>query len=131
MKIPTIPDPAHVSYVMSESESFTGDTSERQSFTRTLTRDTILVPSSRQRNELINTILGTFSRGFRAHSEGVHPRGPKQNRYIPGFRLRKPRVRVALVQILLTCIPSQIICDSDPKILDTFDIFEDRSLQSI
>ena len=29
------------------------------------------------------------------------------------------------------CIPSQIICDSDPKILDTFDIFDDRSLQSI
>ena len=28
------------------------------------------------------------------------------------------------------CIPSQIICDSDPKILDVFDIFEDRSLQS-
>ena len=26
------------------------------------------------------------------------------------------------------CIPSQIICDSDPKILDAFDIFEDRSL---
>ena len=44
------------------------------------------------------------------------------------FRLRKPRVRLALVQILLTCIPSQIICDSDPKILDAFDIFEDRSL---
>ena len=29
------------------------------------------------------------------------------------------------------CIPSQIICDSDPMILDTFDIFEDCSLQSI
>ena len=29
------------------------------------------------------------------------------------------------------CIPSQIICDSDPKILDAFDIFEDRSLWSI
>ena len=31
------------------------------------------------------------------------------------------------------CIPSQIICDSDPKILDTcpFDIFKDCSLQSI
>ena len=28
------------------------------------------------------------------------------------------------------CIPSQINCDSDPKILDTFDIFEDRSLHS-
>ena len=26
---------------------------------------------------------------------------------------------------------SQIICDSDPKILVTFDVFEDRSLQSI
>ena len=26
------------------------------------------------------------------------------------------------------CIPSQIICDSDLKILDAFDIFEDRSL---
>ena len=26
------------------------------------------------------------------------------------------------------CIPSQIICDSDPNILDAFDIFEDRSL---
>ena len=26
------------------------------------------------------------------------------------------------------CILSQIICDSDPKILDAFDIFEDRSL---
>ena len=29
------------------------------------------------------------------------------------------------------CIPSQIICDSDPKVLDVFDIVEDRSLQSI
>ena len=29
------------------------------------------------------------------------------------------------------CIPLQIICDSDPKILDAFDIFEDYSLQSI
>ena len=29
------------------------------------------------------------------------------------------------------CAPSQIICDSDLKILDIFDIFEDRSLQSI
>ena len=29
------------------------------------------------------------------------------------------------------CIPSQIIDDSDSKILDVFDIFEDRSLQSI
>ena len=29
------------------------------------------------------------------------------------------------------CITSQIICDSDPKILDAFDIFEDRSLYSI
>ena len=29
------------------------------------------------------------------------------------------------------CIPSQIICDGDPKICDTFDIFEVRSLQSI
>ena len=77
--------------------------------------------------------------------------GPKQNRYLLGlgapvlymlpllpladkherFRLRKPRDRLALVQILLTCIPSQIICDGDPKILDTFDIFEDCSLQSI
>ena len=26
------------------------------------------------------------------------------------------------------CIPLQIICDSDPKILDAFNIFEDRSL---
>ena len=32
------------------------------------------------------------------------------------------------MQILLTCIPSQIICDSDPKILDAFNIFEHRSL---
>ena len=29
------------------------------------------------------------------------------------------------------CIPSQITGDSDPKILDTFDVFEDRSLQSM
>ena len=29
------------------------------------------------------------------------------------------------------CIPSRIICDSDPKILDTFDVFQDRFLQSI
>ena len=43
----------------------------------------------------------------------------------------KPRVRLALVQTLLTYIPSQIICDSDPNILDAFDIFEDRSIQSI
>ena len=28
------------------------------------------------------------------------------------------------------CIPSQIIRDSDPKILDTFDVFQDRSLES-
>ena len=26
------------------------------------------------------------------------------------------------------CISSQIICDSDPKILDAFDVFKDRSL---
>ena len=29
------------------------------------------------------------------------------------------------------CIPSQIICDSDHKIFDIFDIFKDRSLQRI
>ena len=29
------------------------------------------------------------------------------------------------------CIPSLFICDSVPKILDVFDIFEDRSLQNI
>ena len=29
------------------------------------------------------------------------------------------------------CVPSQIICDSDPKILDAFDIFKDRSFDSI
>ena len=46
--------------------------------------------------------------------------------------LRKPRVLLALAQTLLTCIPSQIICDSDPPpLLDVFDIFEDCSLQSI
>ena len=45
----------------SESELFTGDTSELQSFTRTRTR--VLVPSSHQRSELSNTILSTFSRG--------------------------------------------------------------------
>ena len=39
--------------------------------------------------------------------------------------------RLALVQTLLTCIPLQIICDSDPNILDAFDIFEDRSIQSM
>ena len=44
-----------------ESELFTGDTSEQQSFTRT--RIGRLVPSSHQRSELSNTILGTFSRG--------------------------------------------------------------------
>ena len=29
------------------------------------------------------------------------------------------------------CIPSQIICDSNPKILDTLDVFQDHSLQNI
>ena len=29
------------------------------------------------------------------------------------------------------CIQSQIICDSDPKILDAFNIFEDHSVQTI
>ena len=45
------------------------------------------------------------------------------------FRLRKPRFRLALVQILLTCVfhrNSFVIVT--PKVLDTFDIFEDRSL---
>ena len=28
-------------------------------------------------------------------------------------------------------IPSQIICDRDPKMLDAFDVFKDRSPQSI
>ena len=32
------------------------------------------------------------------------------------------------VNIADMCIPSQIIGDSDPKVLDTFDVFEDRSL---
>ena len=40
------------------------------------------------------------------------------------FRLRLPKVRLALVQISLTCIPSQNICDSDPKIFDTYNVFE-------
>ena len=35
------------------------------------------------------------------------------------------------VNIADICIPSQIICDTDPKILDTFDVFQDHSLQSI
>ena len=35
------------------------------------------------------------------------------------------------ISIADMCIPSQIICDSDPKIRDTFDIFEDRSPQNI
>ena len=46
------------------------------------------------------------------------------------FRLRKPRVRLALVQILLICVfhlKSFVIVISDPKILDTFDVFQDRS----
>ena len=34
------------------------------------------------------------------------------------------------ISLSAMCIPSQIICDSDTKILDVFDIFEDRSLQS-
>ena len=34
------------------------------------------------------------------------------------------------ISLSAMCIRSQIICDSDPKILDVFDIFEDRSLQS-
>ena len=33
--------------------------------------------------------------------------------------------------IAVMCILSQIICESDPMILHAFDIFEDRSLQSI
>ena len=45
-----------------ESELFTGDMPEQQSFTGTMTRETI-VPSSHQRSELSNTIPGTFSRG--------------------------------------------------------------------
>ena len=86
---------------------------------------------------------------FRAHSEGLHPRGPKQNHYIPRlgapvlymlpllplvgqalrFRLRKPISLIANIADMY--IPSQIICDSDPNILDAFDIFEDRSIQSM
>ena len=49
------------------------------------------------------------------------------------FRLRKPRVRLALLQIqycwcVFHCKSFVIVT---PKILDVFDIFEDRSLQSI
>ena len=85
---------------------------------------------------------------FRAHSEGLHTRSPKQNCYIPGLDtpvlymlpllplvdkdfISGSQVRLAWVQILLTCISSQIICYSDPKILDTFDIFEDCPIQGI
>ena len=53
---------------------------------------------------------------LRAHSESLHPRGPKQG-------------PISLsANIADMCIPSQVICDSDPKMLDVFDIFEDRSL---
>ena len=40
----------------------------------------------------------------------------------------RARVQLALVQMLLTCIPSQIIGDSDPKVLYTLDIFEGPDL---
>ena len=42
-----------------------------------------------------------------------------------------PSLKVTTANIADMSIPSQSICNSDPKILDTFDIFEDRSLQSI
>ena len=68
-------------------------------------------------------------------SEGLHRRGPKQNHYIPGLvkiSSQEAKGPISLsANIADMCIPSQIICDSDPKILDVFDIFEDRSLQSI
>ena len=44
---------------------------------------------------------------------------------------QEAKVRLTLVQILLMCIPSQIICDSDPKILDAFNICENLSSYSI
>ena len=43
-------------------------------------------------------------------------------------RVCRERANKHLFNFGLTCIPSQIICDSDPKILDSFDIFEDRPL---
>ena len=79
----------------------------------------------------------------------IHPRGPKQyprtGRSSPlyvfsftscgqalTFRLRKPRVRLALVQMLLTCVlhrKSFVIVTPRYLILSTF--WEDHSLQSI
>ena len=40
-------------------------------------------------------------------------------------KISSQEARLALVQILLTCIPSQIICDSEPKMLDAVEIFEE------
>ena len=80
---------------------------------------------------------------FRVRLEAYDPRSPKQNRCIPGlgglgplyaarftacgqayrFRLRKPRVRLALVQILLICVfhlKSFVIVTPRYLILSTF-----------
>ena len=47
------------------------------------------------------------------------------------FRLKKPRIRLALMQILLNiCILSQIICVRDPKILDTFCVFQSKKISN-
>ena len=56
----------------SESELFTGDMSERQSFTRTTIRETI-VPSSHQRSELSNTISAPLADEIRESGSAVQP----------------------------------------------------------
>ena len=44
------------------------------------------------------------------------------------LRLRKPRVLLALVQILLTCVPFQIVSNCYAKIFDIFYVIKDSSL---
>ena len=44
------------------------------------------------------------------------------------LRLRKPRVLLAFMQILLTCVPFQIVSNCYAKIFDIFYVIKDSSL---
>ena len=47
------------------------------------------------------------------------------------LRLRKPRVLLAFVQILLTCVPFQIVSNCYAKIFEIFYVIKDSSLYII
>ena len=49
-------------------------------------------------------------------------------RHADKHHLRKPKVLLAFVQMLLTCVPSQIISNSNAKIFDIFYFSNDSSL---